>query len=656
MKKILSVITIMLMAFVLFACKGDKLTINFEANGGSEVTKMEISIDDLGKFVFPANPTKEGYEFKGWYLDPEFKDEFKSLTGIKNSITLYAKWEEVSNVKEFEVTFNTNGGSEVASQKVSENGLVEKPEDPTKEGFTFVGWFEDEALVKEFDFETKITENKTLYAKWEKAQVEVPEQLALNYLLDTILELTSGSEKLDANLHLGVDLKAKNLKTEDLAAVEASLALNGKLEVSLLPDKYDYTINAYVKNGVLYLSIPNSLIELITGNGSSESAENAEEPIVETYLQISLNLNDLYEALKAVIESYTKGEEDVDLNAKVEEIKAMLMEILGKAGEYGLDQEFINACVALVKVLEPKVTVNENTTIYEISDVQVKTFIVSLSSFISKYAPKVAEYVYDMINEYVPKDNTVTDGEGNVYEYGKNGWTDKEGNFHSFAEDTENEKGTVNEFGYYKSSFTGEFFDVKNNYEYVEAYRVFAGGNPAILLVKEGKYLVYKDGAITEVLVADDIKAIDSKNNSEFAYVDGAYYVPRTNKKLYYEMATGKLLTDKEYFMAQVNNVVSQVTIGLGAASGMFTINKLQVEEANDKSSVKFDLDADVNVPAEITGSDAISVSVKLSLSSQQTLSTENVVVEFPEFESYMDMTSVVIEFIKGLIPTEVEE
>ena len=45
-----------------------------------------------------------------------------------------------------------------------------------------------------------------------------------------------------------------------------------------------------------------------------------------------------------------------------------------------------------------------------------------------------------------------------------------------------------------------------------------------------------------------------------------------------------------------------------------------------------------------------------LSLSSQQTLSTENVVVEFPEFESYMDMTSVVIEFIKGLIPTEVEE
>ena len=108
--------------------------------------------------------------------------------------------------------------------------------------------------------------------------------------------------------------------------------------------------------------------------------------------------------------------------------------------------------------------------------------------------------------------------------------------------------------------------------------------------------------------------------------------------------------------MAQVNNVVSQATIGLGAASGMFTLNKLQVEEANDKSSVKFDLDLDVNVPAEITGSDAISASVKLSLSSQQTLSTENVVVEFPEFESYMDMTSVVIEFIKGLIPTEVEE
>ena len=647
MKKILSVITIMLMAFVLFACKGDKLTINFDSNGGSEVTKMEVSIDDLGKFILPANPTKEGYEFKGWYLDPEFKDEFESLTGIKDSITLYAKWEEITNVNEFEVSFNTNGGSEVALQKVSENGLVTKPEDPTKEGYTFVGWFEDESLENEFNFDTKITESKTLYAKWEKAEPEIPEQLALNYAFDTVLNYVNGEQKLDGNLHLGVDLKAKNLKTEDLEAVEAILSLNAKLEVSLLPDKYDYTINAYVKDGVLYLSIPNSLIELIMGGIQTEEPE--EKPVNETYLCISLKLNDLYEALKAVINSYTGNDDptaDIDLSAEIEEIKSMIMEILGKASEYGLDEEFINACVELVKVLEPKVTVGEKTTIYEISDTQVKTFIVSLSSFISKYVPKIAEYVYDMINEYMPNVEEIYDEEGNLYEKGKNGWTDKDGTFHSFAEDTQYEKGSITEFGYYKSFYTDEFFDVNNNYEYVDAYQVYGTEGNVIILVKENKYLVAKDGNITEVSVSDDMK----NENPLYGYIDENYYSPKVNENLYYDMTTGKLLSDKEYAMANVDNIISQISVGLGAVSGMFTVNKLQVEEANDKSSVKFDLDLSVKVPAEITGSNAINFTVTLSVSSQQTMSTENVTIEFPEFTDYIDMTSVVVDLIKGLV------
>lgn len=649
MKKILSVITILLMTFVLFACKGDKLTINFDSNGGSEVTKMEVSIDDLGKFILPTNPTKEGYEFKGWYLDPEFKDEFKSLTGIKDSITLYAKWEEISNVKEFEVTFNSNGGSAVASQKISENGLVTLPEAPTKEGYTFVGWFEDEALEKEFNFETKITENKTLYAKWEEVEAEFPEQLALNYALDTLLDFVNGTQKVDGNLHLGVDLKAKNLKTENLNDVEASLALNVILEVSLLPDKYAYTINAYVKGGVLYLSIPNSLIELIMGGISTETEETKETVVEETYFNLSLNLNDLYEALKVVINELVEGNDqssDVDLSAKVEEIKQMIIEILGKAGQYGLDQEFLNACVELVKVLEPKVTVGETTTIYEIKDAQVKSFIISLSSFISKYLPKIGEYIYDMIYEYKPTEEEFIDDDGNVYEYGKNGWTDKDGVFHSYAEDTQFQKGIITGFGYYKSFYTCEYFDVNNNYEFVEAYDVYGAVDNVIILVKENKYLIEKDGTITEYAVSEDMQ----KEDTLYGYIDAGYYCPRTDASLRYELATGKLVSDKEYTMAKIQDLVSQINVGLGASTGMFTINKLQVEEANDKSSVKFDLNLNVNVPESITGSNPINLSIVLSITSQQTISTENVTVEFPDFTEYLDMTSVVIDLINGLI------
>ena len=65
----------------------------------------------------------------------------------------------------FTVTFNSNGGSEVRAKRVGENGMVMRPTDPTKEGYTFVGWYLNN---EEFDFNTKITSDLTLTAKWEE--------------------------------------------------------------------------------------------------------------------------------------------------------------------------------------------------------------------------------------------------------------------------------------------------------------------------------------------------------------------------------------------------------------------------------------------------------------------------------------------------------
>ena len=64
---------------------------------------------------------------------------------------------------DFVVTFDSNGGSAVESVEVEYDGLLEKPQDPTKQGYTFDGWYLGEA---EFDFETQIRENITLVAKW----------------------------------------------------------------------------------------------------------------------------------------------------------------------------------------------------------------------------------------------------------------------------------------------------------------------------------------------------------------------------------------------------------------------------------------------------------------------------------------------------------
>ncbi|MDE7245652.1 MAG: S-layer homology domain-containing protein, partial [Oscillospiraceae bacterium] len=64
--------------------------------------------------------------------------------------------------------FDTNGGSKVNSQTVKKNGLVKEPVNPVREDYIFLGWYTDSKLTKPYDFDTRVKEGMTLYAKWEK--------------------------------------------------------------------------------------------------------------------------------------------------------------------------------------------------------------------------------------------------------------------------------------------------------------------------------------------------------------------------------------------------------------------------------------------------------------------------------------------------------
>ena len=72
----------------------------------------------------------------------------------------------------YTVTFETNGGNKIDSVKVSKNGILSKPTEPTKEGFDFDGWYTDKALKTVYDFDTKVTKSFTLYAKWTEKENE----------------------------------------------------------------------------------------------------------------------------------------------------------------------------------------------------------------------------------------------------------------------------------------------------------------------------------------------------------------------------------------------------------------------------------------------------------------------------------------------------
>jgi uncharacterized repeat protein (TIGR02543 family) len=66
----------------------------------------------------------------------------------------------------YTVTFDSKGGTDVASQSLEYGDLVEEPEDPTRQGYTFSGWFSDEALENPWDFSSPVEGNLDLYAAW----------------------------------------------------------------------------------------------------------------------------------------------------------------------------------------------------------------------------------------------------------------------------------------------------------------------------------------------------------------------------------------------------------------------------------------------------------------------------------------------------------
>ncbi len=68
----------------------------------------------------------------------------------------------------YDITFDSNDGSAVSSQVIKKGDKIEKPEDPVREGYEFLGWFLDLDDDKPFDFKTKISKDTKLYAKWRK--------------------------------------------------------------------------------------------------------------------------------------------------------------------------------------------------------------------------------------------------------------------------------------------------------------------------------------------------------------------------------------------------------------------------------------------------------------------------------------------------------
>ena len=125
-------------------------TITFDTNGGS---KIDPITQDYGTAInAPAAPTKTGYTFMGW--EPELPAAMPA-----GDMTIKAQW----RINRYTVTFDTDGGSAVAPITQDYGTAITAPADPTREGYTFIGW--DKAIPT-----TMPAENMTITAKWKDSE------------------------------------------------------------------------------------------------------------------------------------------------------------------------------------------------------------------------------------------------------------------------------------------------------------------------------------------------------------------------------------------------------------------------------------------------------------------------------------------------------
>lgn len=190
----------------------NKLEATFTADGTTFAPTQ--TIDRGGKFTEPAKPPKENHTFAGWYNgDDEFKFD-DDTTNAPNVLNLVAKWD----INKYTVKFVSDYGS-FDDQTIEYGGTIEtdKLTIPEVEGYTFDGWYADEAHKTKFDFSTPITGDTKVYAKWEKNAPVLPDTYALNvsgaFVYVDGVDVTASAG--DTTLHLEKDASVRLVADPD---------------------------------------------------------------------------------------------------------------------------------------------------------------------------------------------------------------------------------------------------------------------------------------------------------------------------------------------------------------------------------------------------------------------------------------------------------
>ena len=230
----------------------------------NEANPVSYTIEDC---IELQSPTKIGYTFGGWFIDSACTEEINKIEGRIGNLTLYAKWYYIGTI-----TFDTNGGSEIAPITQEYGTVLLPPVAPTKDYYEFDGWYSDELLTKKYIFSTMPDRDFTLYAKWTPVVYEI------TYVLNggindssnpAVYTVESNTITLLPAEKLGYEFIGWFTDAEFTSAVQEKIVQGSHGNITLYAN---YRINQYT---IHFESNGGSAVTAITQNYGTEVVEPA---------------------------------------------------------------------------------------------------------------------------------------------------------------------------------------------------------------------------------------------------------------------------------------------------------------------------------------------------------------------------------------------
>lgn len=232
----------------------DSVNISFNSTGGNEIPSDSRLYNTM--YGSLPTPVKTGYSFLGWFTDIENETpiNYKDIVKASDTVVLYAKW----NINQYTLSFNTSGGTEIASITMDYGTALTSPSAPSKDGYAFQGW--DQEIPA-----TMPAEDLIISAIWAPIlSADEKGNLSVDASVSGDTFVINGSETKVVSVSIGKNTSVKIQNASDLSGktvVSKIDSVNNGSTVTGTAYEFVFTADGKNYNGRMSVTLPYTQID-----------------------------------------------------------------------------------------------------------------------------------------------------------------------------------------------------------------------------------------------------------------------------------------------------------------------------------------------------------------------------------------------------------